>query len=638
MTIVPKHIQRSMSLKLGLAIVLFVVLVFVLSLGFLFVSTYRIVKQEAMERATVVLNNTALRVTGYMNAIETATTNIEWLVQSNLRPDSILCYSRRVVELNPDVNGCSITMEPYYFPELGRYFSAYSVRQADSIVTVREGDYDYYSKVWYKTPFNLGRACWVDPFDDYNAGTLSASEIIASYCKPLYNRDSTFFGVIATDLSLKWLSQTISQEKPYPHSYSIMIGKEGHFFVHPDTAKLFTQTIFSGLDPKENADVFTLGVAMMKGQSGCMQLNVNGQPCYVFYQPLQHAGWSIALVCPESDIFVGHKRLGYVILALITIGLLLILVFCLRTVGHFVEPLNKLAEQSRYIASVHFDECMPRSERTDVVGALQNSFATMQESIHEHVGELQRANEEAEQRNRQLLNASRLAQEAEQKKAAFIQDISHQIRTPLNIIQGFLHVLYEAADTLSESEKESIVSAMHHNSSAITRISTMLVSAARLESDAAISADDLVGCNDLARDVIASFYQDGTGGLDLRIETSLPDTLHMRTNREVLYHALRELLFNAKKFAGDSPVRLLLTATATTVCYTVEDHGPGIPESEREHIFKHFFKLNDFTEGLGLGLAISRRIVRKLGGDLILDNNYTQGCRFVLSLPLAEED
>ena len=139
-----------------------------------------------------------------------------------------LCDSigRRIVALSTNIDGCSITMEPdFYPPSVGR-FSAYTVRKGDSIITQREGDYDYYSKVWYRTPKEQQRPCWINPFNDYNAGTLSNDDIIVSYCIPLTDKTGRFIGVISTDLSMTWLTKTIEEDKPYPHSYCIIRSEE----------------------------------------------------------------------------------------------------------------------------------------------------------------------------------------------------------------------------------------------------------------------------------------------------------------------------------------------------------------------------------------------------------------------------
>ena len=232
-----KHIRKSLAMMLSLDILIIVVLVFTLSLGFLYWRSRHIVRQESIEQASHVLDNTALRVKGYMVEIETATRNILWLVNLHYNDkDSLLKYTHRIVANHPNTNGCSITMEPDFYPGDDYGFSAYSVRleeystpEKDSVSTVREAEYDYYDKVWY----------------DYNDGTLSSPDMIASYCVPLFNQHEKFIGVIATDLSLKRLTETITSEHPYEHSYFMMLGADGHYFVHPDTTKLLKQTIFT---------------------------------------------------------------------------------------------------------------------------------------------------------------------------------------------------------------------------------------------------------------------------------------------------------------------------------------------------------------------------------------------------------
>ena len=150
------RISHTLSMKLGLAIVFFTGIVFVMSFGYLFVRSRQYVKEEAIVRAMRVLDETSLRIMGIMSEIETATHNAEWFVMQDQKPDSLLQYSHRVVMLNSNVSGCSITMEPDFYPSSVGHFSAYSLRQGDSIATEREDDYDYYSEVWYKTAKETG--------------------------------------------------------------------------------------------------------------------------------------------------------------------------------------------------------------------------------------------------------------------------------------------------------------------------------------------------------------------------------------------------------------------------------------------------------------------------------------------------
>lgn len=147
-----RHIRHSLSMKLSFGILLLTVLVFVVSLGVLFVESRHHIKQEAVELATSILNTSEQRMRRYLNTVETATDATEWLVLENMHPDSLLAFSNRVVMLNGNVNGCSITTEPYLFPKYGRFFSAYSVRQGDSVVTVREESMSILRKYGIRPP------------------------------------------------------------------------------------------------------------------------------------------------------------------------------------------------------------------------------------------------------------------------------------------------------------------------------------------------------------------------------------------------------------------------------------------------------------------------------------------------------
>ena len=585
--------RHSLSLKLGVTITAFIALLFVSSVGLLYIRSRQLVKQEALERAEKALDKTALRVSCYLSEIEAVTENLKWIVNQDQTPDSLLAYTRRIVALSTNIDGCSITMEPdFYPPSVGR-FSAYTVRKGDSIITQREGDYDYYSKVWYRTPKEQQRPCWINPFNDYNTGTLSNDDIIVSYCIPLTDKTGRFIGVISTDLSQTWLSKTIDENKPYPHSYCTILGRDDRL---PD---------------------------------------ISGEPCYVFQKTLHQTGWQISLICPERDILGNYKRLGYIIFTVLAIGIILLLIFFMRSIARFVSPLNQLVSQSKYIASGHFGEPMARTRRTDLVGQLQNSFSTMQESLAEQIGQLQQANERAEERNRELLRLNDLAQKARLEKKAFLQDVSHQIRTPLNIIQGFLNVVLKNNSDLTVREKAHIMAMMQKNAFSLRRMAYMLYDATWLEKGQKLEYNDIVSCNAVARKAIDALHRFTPDKDDTVIfETTLDDDIQIRTHEKHLIYILHELLFNAKKFAPDGTVKLTVYETPGTINFAIEDEGPGIPPEERQRIFDHFFKHTAFSEGLGLGLYLCRHYIRLMGGDLSLDTTYEKGSRFIIRLPL----
>jgi len=386
-----KTIRNSLTIRLSLWIVLFATIIFMIALSFMFYESCKAIKQEAVNHATQILETTAERVNTILTKVEVATNNTDWLANRHLdAPDSMFVYCKRILVNNPDLNGCSIAFEPYFFKSQGRYFSAYSVNKNGVIETTQEGSesYEYFYMDWYQLPKLLDRPCWTEPFSDSSLNDGTTPERIISYCKPLRDQKGNYVGTISVDLSLDSLSRTISSVKPYPHSYSIMIGQSGTYFVHPDTTKLFYQSIYTSTFEKPDSDLLALGHAMQAGEEGMRQMEVDGQDCYVFYKPLGNTGWSVAIVCTEFDIFGGYFILINYIVVILVIGMAIMLLVLSRIIHKELNPLRQLAHEAETIASGHFDEELPHTDRTDEIGMLSNSFSNMQESLTKYIEEL----------------------------------------------------------------------------------------------------------------------------------------------------------------------------------------------------------------------------------------------------------
>ena len=384
------YIRRKLSVRVSLWVVFFAAIIFNVALGFLFYQSREAVRQEAINRATQILDKTSLRVDSILNRVEVASNMTKWLVERHPdKADSMFVYSRGMLQNNPDFYNCSIAFEPYYFKDKGRYFSAYTKHVSDSIRTIQGGSdsYQYFFADWYLMPQLLEKPCWTEPYMDLDVAT-NTSEMVTSYCQILTDKQGQLIGVINISLSLNWLSQTISAVKPYPNSYSIMIGRGGTYFVHPDTTKITRQTIFTQTLEHPDTALTALGHAMQRGEEGLKHMNINGKDSYVFYKPLGQTGCSMAIVCPESDIFSGFYRLRHTIMTIIIVGLLLMLYFFIRIITRELKPLRRLAHEAETIASGQFDAVLPDFERIDEIGQLSHSFGNMQQSLVKYIDEL----------------------------------------------------------------------------------------------------------------------------------------------------------------------------------------------------------------------------------------------------------
>jgi len=376
-------------------------------------------------------------------------------------------------------------------------------------------------------------------------------------------------------------------------------------------------------------------------------VKIDGKDCLVCYQPVPGTEWSLALICPDSDVLAGYHRLTFVIGPLLVFGLIVILVLCNRTVTHAIRPINDLLEKTQAIAAGNMEIHIPKSRQEDVIGSLQNSFASMLNSLNFHVGSVRYTSEQTKLRNEELVRATRLVENADKQKTAFIQNLSHQIRTPLNILMGFAQILREAEspsndkfirESLTEEEKKSITDMMSRNAKHLRRMLLMLFDSSEIGLNEELKnlQLDKLSCNEVAQMAIYEvkrYFPD----LNVNFKSNVPDDFSIHTCRIYLKRSLREILYNAATYSDGQHVSMYVEQKGDSICFIVEDKGKGITESDREDIFRFFTKVDDLSEGLGLGLPLSKRHAQTLGGNLTLDADYHEGCRFILELPLTKQ-
>ena len=388
------RIRGSLSTRLSLWTVVFAALVFNLSLALVAIRSRDTIRQEAVKTANQVLDNTVLRTNYILEDVESLADNLEWLIYKDIdNPDAMLELSRNIVLNNTFLNGCSISFEPDFYPQKGRYFSAYSNNNGRYVYTMQEGsdDYQYFYLNWYMLPKLLMQPCWTEPYTDQEEGDEATMDLAmnVSYCKPLTAADGSFIGVVSLDISLKWLSETISSVKPYPNSYAFLVGRGGTYLVHPDPEKLFYQTIFTeSLVNRISPEQMQLGQDMLAWKEGMSNFNINGKSSYITYKPLMTTGWSLAIVCPESDIFGGYNRLRNVLLVSIILGLTLMFLVMNYLIRRQLEPLSRLAKSAEVMASGNLDADIPHMERKDEVGTLNRAFRYMQVSLRDYIDKL----------------------------------------------------------------------------------------------------------------------------------------------------------------------------------------------------------------------------------------------------------
>ena len=235
---------------------------------------------------------------------------------------------------------------------------------------------------------------------------------------------------------------------------------------------------------------------------------------------------------------------------------------------------------------------------------------------------------------KQLNAAYQHALEADKMKTRFIQNVSHEVRTPLNIISGFSQVIADPSLTESVEERQNMAAMMQKSAQQITNLIDEIIGLSLIESSTTVVKDDIVKVNQLLESVVADYEDAVPPQVALRVDSELEPDFSFATNKNMLYRIISALTDNAIKNTEKGGVTLKARTVAQTLLITVEDTGCGIPADQAEHIFERFVKLDSFKQGIGLGLPLSRKLAEQLGGTVALDTSYTNGARFIVTLPL----
>ena len=226
------------------------------------------------------------------------------------------------------------------------------------------------------------------------------------------------------------------------------------------------------------------------------------------------------------------------------------------------------------------------------------------------------------------------ATESEKMKSAFLNSICHEVRTPLNSINGFSQILFD--DSLDTSTRQECQQQIESNTIALTFLLDNMLELSQL-----VCSDALLPVQEINIDALCNREME-----KLKKESEKPDIEYqidgnrhecdIQTNGFYLARVMNNLLNNANKFTNHGIIRLSyhIDKEKRKVILSVSDTGIGIPADKQEWVFERFTKMDDFKPGTGLGLYVCRIIIQRLGGTINIDSSYTAGCRVIVTLPL----
>ena len=222
----------------------------------------------------------------------------------------------------------------------------------------------------------------------------------------------------------------------------------------------------------------------------------------------------------------------------------------------------------------------------------------------------------------------------------YLQNMSHDIRTPMNAICGFSQILCnkQISNMLTEEEIAEYGVIIQNNTDLLSTLVNDILDISDMESGKYKLNIGTCKVNEVCRRAISTVKYRCPAGVNLYMTTEVDDNYTIQSDSKRVEQVIMNYLTNAEKHTdeGEIHVHVSLSETPGMVTFSVTDTGEGVPPENAERIFGRFEKFNTINGGTGLGLPICRKLATQLGGEAKLDLTHQgKGARFIFTHPVA---
>ena len=382
MTIAPKSFPKRLSLYIVMA----TSVLFIVAIGVAAVSSHLLIAEEAVKSSTNMLQAQINSIEKTLKGVESVLSSNAWIVKENIDNDDFLWdITKRVVEENDYIVGSTVAFKPYY-KEDTYSFSPYSYIEDGVVYQKQLGSvgYDYFYLDWYQIPALLKQPVWSEPYFDEGG----AQVLMSTYSYPILDDEGEIFAIFTADISTDWLSEMVSEIKPYESAYMTVVSRSGSFVATPNYDTLKNETIFSTSMRAKDPRVLEIADAMVNGRSGVTKYaNSLRDMSFAVYGPLSN-GWSASIICKYKDVLARTSQMHMILILVGLVGILVLFIICYLTIRRLTKPLSEFSVSAMSIAQGNFNTALPEINSQDEIKALRDSFDYLQKSLNEYIENL----------------------------------------------------------------------------------------------------------------------------------------------------------------------------------------------------------------------------------------------------------
>ncbi|MDY6940464.1 MAG: ATP-binding protein [Cyanobacteriota bacterium] len=542
-------------------------------------------------------------------------------------------------------------------------FSTYSTDETgNKLEVLRSIPFDPRTRPWYRAAVDARSPVWSEIYSNTAGITayLGAST-------PFYDTDDRLQGVLLTNINLSQIGDFLESLKIGETGQVFIIERSGMLVATSTGEKPFktTQEEYGAerVNVADSDDSLTQSTARYLAEVAAIEsdkarsheFTIDGKRQFVQVQPFRDRfglDWQIVVVVPESDFMGQINANTRTTIILCAAALLVATGVGILTARWVTDPILSLNRSADEIARGEWDKTV-ELDRNDEVGQLAKSFNTMAGQLQESFNTLeQRVAErtaELAESNQQLETAKEKADAANRAKSTFIANMSHELRSPLNAILGFSQVMARSQNLPGEHQ-DNVGIITRSGEHLLTLINNVL-DLSKIEAGRTTLNPKNFDLHRLLNDVRDMFqFKAEEKGLQMSVEYAPDLPQYVRTDAVKLRQVLINLINNGLKFTERGGVSVQIkhekckikneeSSDKLTLHFAVEDTGAGIAPEDMDSLFEAFVQTEtgkQAQEGTGLGLPISRKFVRLMGGEMRVTSEVGEGTTFAFEIQAVE--
>src|SRR4051794_2910245 len=440
-------------------------------------------------------------------------------------------------------------------------------------------------------------------------------------------------GVSVAEVNLKLIWDVVSQIKVGERGHAYVVDAQGRLIAHPDISLVLRNTDMSRLAQVSAAQTATGGGASERVQES---EDIGGRKVLTAYAPVAPLGWLVFVELPVAEayapLYAALERLALVLLAALGFAVLAGMFLAGRMVG----PIQALRAGAERIGGGDLSQQI-RIKTGDELEALADQFNVMAGRLKEtHAG----LGQKGEERTREVEGKSRQPELASPHKSQVLSNMSPELRTPPNALNGLTEMMVTNAARFGTEKAAEPLRRVHRAGSHILGLINQVLDLSKIEAGKLELSPDWVNLTPLINEVVDTARHLAEQNNNRVVVKGQENLGSLTVDPMRLRQILLNLLSNACKFTKQGEVTLLarkLVNEGNWIEFAVSDTGIGMTPEQQAKLFEEFTQADSSTArqygGTGLGLAITRKLARMMGGDVTLTSEAGKGSTFTVRLP-----